>query len=266
MAEKLNHQLNHQLNRRHNAGIGVRLFGSVTYDGRCLFEGLSLELVAGQWNSLLGSSGIGKSTLLRLLAGLSTGGEFIGEIIADDGYPVADRIAYMAQSDLLFPWLNVKHNVMLGQRLRGDHTNGDHTNIEHAVERADTLIKRVGLAAHIDKRAHQLSAGMRQRVALARTLMEDSPVVLLDEPFSALDARTRSDMQELAFQVLQGKTVLLVTHDPAEAVRLSHHLYLMSEQGITIQSFEAAEPIRAVDDTAMLKAQADLLMTLRRIG
>ncbi|WP_423906182.1 ABC transporter ATP-binding protein [Candidatus Spongiihabitans sp.] len=246
-----------KLDSRDNIGIGVRLFGSVTYDGRCLFEGLFLELVAGQWNCLLGRSGVGKSTLLRLLAGLSTGGEFTGEIVAEDGYPVNDRISYMAQSDLLFPWLNVKHNVMLGQRLRGDHAN---------VERACELIQRVGLSEHIDKRPHQLSGGMRQRVALARTLMEDTPVVLLDEPFSALDARTRSDMQELAFEVLKGKTVLLVTHDPAEAVRLSHHLYLMSEQGVTAQSFKAAEPIRAVDDTAMLKAQADLLMTLRGAG
>lgn len=245
------------MKRCDNAGIGVRLFGSVTYGGRCLFEGLSFELVAGRWNCLLGRSGVGKSTLLRLLAGLSTGGEFIGEIVAEDGRPVGGRIAYMAQSDLLFPWLNVRHNVMLGQRLRGGPANG---------ERAIELIERVGLGEHIDKQPHQLSSGMRQRAALARTLMEDSPVVLLDEPFSALDARTRSDMQELAFEVLQGKTVLLVTHDPAEAVRLSHHLFLMSEQGVSAQSLgavESTEPIRAVDDTAMLKTQAELLKTLR---
>lgn len=248
-------KLQHKLHRQNNIGIGVRLSGSVTYEGRYLFEGLSLELIAGRWSCLLGRSGVGKSTLLRLLAGLSIGGQFSGKIVAEDGHPVNNRIAYMAQSDLLFPWLNVRHNVMLGQKLRGQHAN-----VEHAVE----LIQRVGLGEHIDKRAHQLSGGMRQRVALARTLMEDTPIVLLDEPFSELDARTRSDMQELAFEVLQGKTVLLVTHDPAEAVRLSHHLYLMSEQGVTAQPCQAAQPIRAVDDAALLKAQADLLLTLRR--
>jgi len=242
------------LDSKDNTGIGVRLSGAVHYDGEYLFDGLTLELAAGQWTCLLGPSGIGKSTLLRLFAGLSTGGEFTGEISAQDGRPVGDRISYMAQADLLFPWLNVKQNVVLGQRLRGE---------AKTTERADELIRRVGLGDHINKRPHQLSGGMRQRAALARTLMEDAPVVLLDEPFSALDARTRSDMQELAFKVLQGKTVLLVTHDPAEAVRLSHHLYMMSDQGLAAQSIKAAQPIRAVDDEATLKAQARLLVALR---
>ncbi len=236
------------------SGVGVRLSGTVLHGDQCLFAGLSLELTAQQWTCLLGPSGVGKSTLLRLLAGLSSGGEFSGKIVADDGLCVTDRIAYMAQRDLLFPWLNVKQNVMLGQRLRATTTDG---------ARADALIRQVGLAEHIDKRPHQLSGGMRQRAALARTLMEDTPIVLLDEPFSALDARSRSDMQELAFAVLQGKTVLLVTHDPAEAVRLSHHLYLMSGQGLVAQTIKTAAPIRAVDDPATLKAQADLLLTLK---
>ena len=237
-----------------SVGIGVRLSGAVYYDDQCLFEPLSIELAAAQWTCLLGPSGVGKSTLLRLFSGLAIGGKFVGEIVADDGGVVAHRSSYMAQSDLLFPWLNVKQNVMLGQRLRGEVSNADV---------ADELIRKVGLGEHISKRPHQLSGGMRQRTALARTLMEDTPVVLLDEPFSALDARTRADMQELAFDVLQGRTVLLVTHDPAEAARLSHHLYLMSHQSVSARTIEGAEPIRAVDDAATLKAQADLLISLK---
>jgi putative hydroxymethylpyrimidine transport system ATP-binding protein len=235
-------------------GLGVRMSGSFHHAGRLLFEGLTMELAAEKWTCLLGPSGVGKSTVLRLLAGLSTGGEFSGKIVAEDGRGVAHRISYMAQSDLLFPWLNVRQNVMLGQRLRG----------EHSTERcAGEMIQQVGLGGHINKRPAQLSGGMRQRVALARTLMEDTPLVLLDEPFSALDARTRSEMQELAFGVLKGKTVLFVTHDPAEAVRLSHHLYLMSAQGLTEHTLELSEPIREVDDTRVLTAQAELLVSLK---
>ena len=235
-------------------GFGIQMSGSFRHAGEPLFEGLTFELCAKKWTCLLGPSGIGKSTLLRLLAGLPTGGNFAGEINADDGLGVADRVSFMAQSDLLFPWLNVSQNVMLGQRLRGE---------PFTTQRANDLIHRVGLSEHIDKRPDQLSGGMRQRVALARTLMEDTPVVLLDEPFSALDARTRSEMQGLAFDVLKGKTVLFVTHDPAEAVRLSHHLYLMSECGLKEYTLELGEPIQAVDDTAVLAAQAELLISLR---
>jgi putative hydroxymethylpyrimidine transport system ATP-binding protein len=236
-------------------GLGVRMSGSFHHDGSLLFEGLAMELAAEKWTCLLGPSGVGKSTVLRLLAGLSTGGEFTGEIVADDGLGVAHRISYMAQSDLLFPWLNVRQNVMLGQRLRGDGSTA---------RSADELIQQVGLGAHISKRPAQLSGGMRQRVALARTLMEDTPLVLLDEPFSALDARTRSEMQDLAFRVLEGKTVLFVTHDPAQAVRLSHHLYLMSESGLTEHTLELAAPIRKVSDTMVLSAQSELLVSLKR--
>jgi putative hydroxymethylpyrimidine transport system ATP-binding protein len=233
---------------------GVRIAGSFYHEDKCLFDNLLLEVTAAKWTCLLGPSGIGKSTLLRLLAGLASGGEFTGEITADDGAAVHDRISYMAQADLLFPWLDVRENVMLGQRLRGDADN---------TSRAEELIQQVGLGDHVNKRPYQLSGGMRQRTALARTLMEDTPIVLLDEPFSALDARTRSEMQDLAFEVLKAKTVLLVTHDPAESVRLSHALYVMSDAGITPYALPDTAPARAVDDPTTLKAQADLLVALK---
>ena len=232
----------------------MRLNGTAHYDEHCIFENLNFSLVASQWTCLLGPSGVGKSTLLKLLAGLAPEVSFEGQIEADDGKAVTHQISYMAQSDLLFPWLDISQNVMLGQRLRSETLDK---------EKASGLIEQVGLTQHSHKRPHQLSGGMRQRVALARTLMEDTPVVLLDEPFSALDARNRAEMQDLAFEVLTGKTVLLVTHDPAEAVRLSHHLYLMSSTGLENRSTTGSDPIRAVDDSATLKAQAKLLVTLR---
>ena len=232
----------------------LRIRGGFRHGDAILFEGLDLVLEAGQWTCLLGPSGVGKSTLLRLVAGLDTGGEFDGSIESTDSRPLREQVAYMAQSDLLLPWLNVRANVMLGSTLRGE---------VRKLERADQLIEEVGLGMHAEKRPHELSGGMRQRAALARTLMEDKPLLLLDEPFSALDARTRSEMQELAFEVLMDRTVMLVTHDPSEAARIAHRVYLLTETGLHQPGFTGRPPIRAVDDPEALDIQSRLFSALR---
>ena len=183
-----------------------------------LFEDLSVTLAAGEITCLLGVSGIGKSSLLKLVAGLGPALER-GTIEAGDGRALKGRIAYMDQRDLLLPWLSVLDNVTLGARLRGDHADGDG---------ARSLLRDVGLAGRENDLPAVLSGGMRQRTALARTLMEDRPVVLMDEPFSALDALTRLHLQDLAGRLLAGRTVLLVTHDPIEAVRLGHRIHIMA--------------------------------------
>lgn len=221
---------------------------------RALFDDLELLCKSGRWTCLLGASGVGKSTLLRLIAGLETGAVFEGSVTALDGQGFADRIAYMAQQDLLFPWLDVLGNVTLGGRMRGDRPD---------TERALQLIEKVGLSEDIAKRPAQLSGGMRQRVALARTLMEDRPVVLLDEPFSALDARTRTEMQELAATLLAGRTVLLVTHDPAEAARLSHEIFVMDTNGLAAADVPDSTPIRAYDDPDVFACQSALMTRIR---
>ena len=232
----------------------LRIRGGFRHGDAILFEGLDLVLEAGQWTCLLGPSGVGKSTLLRLVAGLNTGGEFDGSIESTNSRPLREQVAYMAQSDLLLPWLNVRANVMLGSTLRGE---------VRKLERADQLIEEVGLGMHAEKRPHELSGGMRQRAALARTLMEDKPLLLLDEPFSALDARTRSEMQELAFEVLMDRTVMLVTHDPSEAARIAHRVYLLTETGLHQPGFTGRPPIRAVDDPEALDIQSRLFSALR---
>jgi putative hydroxymethylpyrimidine transport system ATP-binding protein len=237
------------------SGIDVRVAGSAWLDGAPLFGPLAITLAAGRWTCLLGPSGVGKSTVLRLISGLPTGARFEGEIAAGDARPLDGRVAYMAQSDLLFPWLDLLGNVVLGARLRGEPPD---------VGRARELVASVGLEAHLGKRPRTLSGGERQRVALARTLMEDRPVILLDEPFSALDARTRAEMQELAAGLLDGRTVLLVTHDPAEAARLGHAILLMSAEGVIAAPTPTAPQVRAVDDPETLACQGRLLALLRR--
>ena len=240
--------------KRRDLAPRLRIRGGFRHGDAILFEGLDLVLEAGQWTCLLGPSGVGKSTLLRLVSGLDTGGEFDGSIESTNRRPLREQVAYMAQSDLLLPWLNVRANVMLGSTLRGE---------VRMLERADQLIDEVGLGMHAEKRPHELSGGMRQRAALARTLMEDKPLLLLDEPFSALDARTRSEMQELAFEVLMDRTVMLVTHDPSEAARIAHRVYLLTETGLHQPDFTVRPPIRAFDDPEALDIQSRLFSALR---
>lgn len=185
----------------HTASLSAQAL-SVRYDGAPVLRGLDLELPAGQTLALLGPSGAGKSTLLRLAAGLEQ---------AESGTltRVAGRIGYMTQDDALLPWASALSNVMLGAKLRGEAPDQD---------RAQALLQASGLAAQAHKRPGALSGGMRKRVALARLLYEDPALALLDEPFAALDAITRASIQKLAAQMLAGRTVLLVTHDPLEAI------------------------------------------------
>jgi putative hydroxymethylpyrimidine transport system ATP-binding protein len=229
--------------------------GSVHFGDALLLENVTLDLVPGGWTCLLGPSGTGKSTLLRLIAGLDTGSRFDGSINSSDGNALEGRVAYMAQDDLLLPWLDLRGNVALGARLRGQRPD---------TGRIDALIGSLGLAAHAEKRPSRLSGGQRQRAALARTLMENKDFVLLDEPFSALDARTRADMQDLAARHLAGRTVLLVTHDPMEAARLGHRLCLIASGGLQdLPPPGGPPPPRPVDDPETLAYGARLLARLR---
>lgn len=237
-----------------NAAPSIVLEGEAHLPDAPLFGPLELEIAAGQWTCLLGPSGVGKTTILRLVAELETGAHFTGAITASDGYPTASRVAYMAQSDLLMPWASIRQNVAIGRALRGER-------VDHA--RVSQLLDRVGLSSMAQRRPHELSGGQRQRAALARTLFEDKPIVLLDEPFSALDARTRTDMQDLTFELLEGRTVLLVTHDPAEAARLGHRILILSEHGLTeVAPPQGAAP-RPVDDPETLAALGKLMHLLR---
>ena len=233
---------------------GLHLEGTASIDGTTVFDGVALPVVAGRWTCLLGRSGVGKSTIMRLIAGLADHVRFTGRIEGDDGQQLEQRITLMAQQDSLLPWLSTIDNVLLGARLRGQRLDR---------HRASQLIDQVGLGAHLHKKPHALSGGQRQRVALARTLMEDRPLVLLDEPFSALDARVRAEMQELAAEQLAGRTVLLVTHDPGEAARLSDNIHVMTSTGLITVEPPSTPVIRAYDDAEVLACQGRLLRLLR---
>lgn len=226
---------------------------SIGYAGAALFQGLDFTLAGGRWTCMLGPSGVGKSTLLRLIAGLVRPER--GAIACSDGRPLAGRLAWMGQRDDLLPWLSAQGNVVLGARLRGEAPD---------LAGADQLLERVGLGRQRDQLPATLSGGERQRAALARTLMEDRPVVLMDEPFSALDAITRARLQNLAAALLEGRTVLLVTHDPLEALRLGHRVHVMAGQPARIEApiEPSGEPPRDLHDPDLMRLQGDLLARL----
>lgn len=258
------------------------------FNEKVLFENLSFELAAGKITCLLGPSGVGKTTLLRILAGLPLAGrgenklqtlpvalkkpdsdELIvhyderelscsAHLRTSDKLPLRGRLSYMAQTDLLFPWLSLLDNVMLGAYLR--HMPRSRAEVERAMH----ILESVGLAGDAHRKPHALSSGMKQRGAIARTLMEDKPVILMDEPFSALDAITRYDMQTLAAEKVQQKTVLLITHDPWEALRLGHQIFILRGHPATLSGsiIPPLMPPRDITDVALLPFQKQLLREL----
>jgi len=188
-------------------------------------EDVSFSVEDGEVVSLIGPSGCGKSTLLNIGSGLLS--PSAGEAYVDGERVVGPNahVAFMLQKDLLLPWRTIAQNVMFGVEIQG------HPAPERK-RRAQALLESFNLAEFADHYPHQLSGGMRQRAALARTLAVDPSVLLLDEPFSAVDAQTRMMLQrDLALTLMRaGKTALLITHDLTEAVTLSDRVLVMSRR------------------------------------
>ena len=229
---------------------------SLEFDGKLLFQDLSLHLEGGQSTCILGPSGCGKSTLLKLIAG-STTLPFNGDIRLDTLPPGGQQVAWMGQNDLLLPWLTLLDNVLLGARLRHELT-------EVRRHKALTLIREAGLGGYEQALPSTLSGGMCQRGALLRTLMEERPVLLMDEPFSALDALTRFRLQNLAARLTKGATVILVTHDPLEALRLADQIIVLAGTPVQVAKILDLEgmPPREPGDPMVTGQYAGLLALL----
>lgn len=201
-----------------------KIFGSKDSQVDAL-QRLSLDIPRGEFVSILGPSGCGKSTLFSLLVGLDESSK--GHIEIDDVRvdSLLGRSAYMPQNDALLPWLRVVDNVALGLR-------GTKTSKRERRNLALTALNRAGLSEFARAYPNQLSGGMRQRVAFLRTLLTTRPILLLDEPFGALDSVTREEMQAWLAEQWEdsGATVVMVTHDVTEAVYLSDRVHVLTSR------------------------------------
>jgi NitT/TauT family transport system ATP-binding protein len=186
-------------------------------------DGVSCDVAPGSFVAVVGASGCGKSTLLNLAAGLLTPTRGSIQIFGEALAGLNRRAGYLAQHDTLLPWKDVLENVTLGLTFRGMAR-------AEAVERGRTWLSRVGLDAHAARFPYQLSGGMRKRLALAQHLILEPAILLLDEPFSALDVHTRQRMGEELLSLWAGTrtTMLLVTHDLDEAISLADRVVVMT--------------------------------------
>lgn len=241
---------------------------NLSYQNVPLFTNLNLTIMGGKCTCILGPSGVGKTSLLRLIAGLAIPQTVLDKediaannIQASDALPLRGRVAYMAQTDLLMPWLSLLENVLMGVKLRGEYAS----NKKYYQEKAMHLLEKVGLVKAAQQRPASLSGGMRQRAALVRTLLENHVIVLMDEPFAALDAITRLRLQDLAAELLQNRTVLLVTHDPLEALRLGDIIHVLSGSPAKLDQalIPRGIPPRDLSDPELFILQAELLQRLR---
>jgi len=209
-------------------GLG-KLFGEAPHQVEAL-KGIDLDVCENEFVTLVGASGCGKSTLLRIIGGLEyhTGGEILANGKPVSG-PGADR-AMVFQHYSLYPWLNVMDNIRFSRRLgvnREDLTTAD---VEVASGRSDALLNLMGLSNMAKAYPNQLSGGMQQRVAIARALLGRPEILLMDEPFGALDAQTREVMHDLIRHVfkLERATIVFVTHDVEEAIYLGQRVVLLA--------------------------------------
>lgn len=209
-------------------------------------DDINLSVKEGEFVSLLGPSGCGKSTILSIIAGIIM--QTAGDVRLQQ-QPISDSklaIGYMLQQDYLFPWKTIINNVLLGPKIYN-------TNTKETKEKAMELLGEVGLSDVAEAYPNSLSGGMRQRVALVRTLINDPKVVLLDEPFSALDYQTKLRLEDLVSLLIKTyhKTTILVTHDIGEAISMSDRIFILNANpGSISKIFEV--PIELRNETPFL--------------
>ena len=212
--------------------VGLRYFGP---EGETeALKDISIAVAPGEFVAVIGPSGCGKSTLLSLISGLVAPTD--GAVLID-GKPVTGpnrKVGYMLQQDYLFEWRTILENTLLGAEIQG-------LPMARARERAAQLLTRYGLGQFLNHLPRQLSGGMRQRVALARTLCTGPDIVLLDEPFSALDSQTRLALADEITEILrrEAKTVILITHDIGEAVSMAERVIVLSRRPGQVKSDHA---------------------------
>lgn len=232
----------------------TRRFVSPTGKTLTALRDFNMTVERGEFVAVVGPTGCGKSTTLNLVTGLNRPSAGEVRLMGGPVKGIDPRVGFAFQKDALFPWKNVIDNVMAGPLFRG-------ASKAEAERKAKDWLTRVGLSKFLHHYPHQLSGGMRKRASLAQTFINEPEILLMDEPFSALDAITRHQMQALAARLLQGRTVLLVTHQPAEALRLGRAVHVLAGRPARLEGPlrpTGAAP-RELADPDLLRLQAELL-------
>lgn len=249
-----------------SASIEIRGVGKTFGHGPGAITALQnadLQIGRNEFVTFVGASGCGKSTLLRMIGGLET--VSVGAI-AVDGQPIEGpgvERAMVFQHYSLYPWLTVIENIKFCRQLKAHIANRTDADVEKASGRADALLRLMGLAHVAHAYPNQLSGGMQQRVAIARALMSRPPILLMDEPFGALDAQTREVMHDLIRHVhrIEGSTIVFVTHDVEEAIYLGQRIVLMAPRPGRIDTvYEVPLPAARQQDMKL----APEFLTLKR--
>lgn len=218
-----------------------------TYGDKTILKDLSLHVNKGEFVTLVGPSGSGKSTIFNILAGL--------EQVTGGALHVQDTIGYMQQKDLLLPWKTILENIVLPLDLQGE-------NKKKSREHAEKLLDKVGLTGYEHKLPSELSGGMRQRANFLRTFLTSQNILLLDEPFGALDSMTKANMQKwlLAIKEEFELTVLFITHDIEEAILLSDRIYVLTPNKHDIEEIN----VSFLQNQKALRAEAPELLILKK--
>lgn len=226
-----------------------------------ILDDISLNIREGEFISLLGPSGCGKSTLLKMIGGLLdiTSGEL--KVAGTEMKKPTERIGYMFQKSVLLPWRTVEQNIVLPIEL----AKGD---MERAKNRVGDLLELVELAGYENHYPNELSGGMQQRISLARTLMTDPDILLLDEPFGALDEFTRENLNFSLMDIVEksGKTVVLVTHNISEAVLMSNRIVVLGiNPGHVLEDLHINFNKPRTDEVMLTKEYSDYVAHLRKL-
>lgn len=215
-----------------------------SFEGKEVLQDISFSIEDGEFITLIGPSGSGKSTLFSLIGGMLLPDD--GEIYLDDRAIVGEKgnISYMPQQDALFPWRTIVDNVLLGQELQGKQEK----------KRAIDMLEKAGLADVIYAHPHQLSGGMKQRVSFIRALLSPQNVLLLDEPFSALDEFTRLDMQKWLLDIWEAdkQSILFITHHIEEALFLSDKIVILTDRPTRVKEIIEVPFSRPRDEAILL--------------
>jgi NitT/TauT family transport system ATP-binding protein len=208
----------------------TKRFATKDGGGFTAIRDVTLDVAAGEFVAIVGPTGCGKSTTLSLVSGLEPASKGTAEVHGTPVTGIPDGVGYMFQADAVLPWKNVLDNVAIGLRYRG-------VAKDQANARAADWIARVGLTGFEDRYPHQLSGGMRKRVAMAQTMITEPSLLLLDEPFGALDVQTRELMQDELLELWSGTgaAVVFVTHDLTEAISLADRVVVMTAGPATVK-------------------------------